>query len=242
MGAMFVAGATGYTGQAVVREARRLGLDVVAHIRPDSPRLDAQREAFQSLGVSVDTTPWDEQKLAETLRAIRPHAVFSLLGTTQKRSMAARRRGGAEESYQTVDEGLTRMLLRASESSGVGPRFVYLSSEGAQGKGRSPYMNARVACERALAESDLAWVAARPCFITGADRADFRPMERGSAILFDVLLGAVGLLGMKRTRQAYRSITSEHLAMALISLALDPLVSRTAVSSYDLQERAAQST
>ena len=235
---LFVAGATGYTGQAVVREARQRGLEVVAHIRPDSKRLADLGPVLEGLGATIDTTPWDEAALAARLAELAPTHVFALLGITQSRRRAAQRSGEAEQSYASVDEGLTRMLLRAAGSCTPPPRFVYLSSEGAGGSPRSPYMRARANCERALEASSVPWTAARPCFITGDDRDESRPLERGAAAVLDAGLSVLGLVGLGATRDAYRSISGPRLAHALVSLALDPEAACRVAGAAELQQRA----
>ena len=48
-GAAFVAGATGYTGRAVVERLVADGFEAVAHVRPDSSRLASEREALAVL-------------------------------------------------------------------------------------------------------------------------------------------------------------------------------------------------
>lgn len=122
----FVAGATGYTGRALVGELRSRGIATVAHVRPDSPGLPRWREQFESAGAVVDTTPWDEHALTETMSRIAPDAVFALLGTTRARM----RRSEGRDSYESVDYGLSAMLLRAVRSGAPAARFVYLSSMG----------------------------------------------------------------------------------------------------------------
>ena len=63
-----VAGATGLTGREVVAQLRQRGVPTVAHVRPDSPRLDEWRARFEALGATVDTTPWAPDPLTRRLR------------------------------------------------------------------------------------------------------------------------------------------------------------------------------
>jgi nucleoside-diphosphate-sugar epimerase len=113
------------------------GWTAVAHVRPDSKRLAEERARFEQLGAKVDTTPWQEAALCETLRTHAPAAVFSLLGTTQSREKKAGNSGGPA-GYEAVDYGLTAMLLRAAKASGSSPRFIYLSAAAAASPG-SPH-------------------------------------------------------------------------------------------------------
>jgi nucleoside-diphosphate-sugar epimerase len=146
----FVAGATGYVGRAVVAElSRRAGgaaagrrprgrrdAAPVAHVRPDSPRLAEWRATFARMHAAVDATPWDAAAMTAALVRLRPPAVFALLGTTRRRGR------GTGDTYESVDYGLTALLLRAArraaDATGVAPRFVYLSSVGADRGSATP--------------------------------------------------------------------------------------------------------
>ena len=59
----FVAGATGYTGREVVRLLSGRGVRTVAHVRPDSPRVEEWRRRFETEGAAVDVTPWDDAEI-----------------------------------------------------------------------------------------------------------------------------------------------------------------------------------
>ena len=125
----FVAGATGYTGREVVRELVGRGVRTVAHVRPDSARVEEWRDRFEASGAAVDTSPWGDAEMTLTLSSLQPTHVFSLLGTTRERRRRSASRGAAE-SYESIDIRLTAMLIRAAVASGSRPRFVYLSSLG----------------------------------------------------------------------------------------------------------------
>src|SRR5688500_16807874 len=119
----FVAGATGYTGREVVRVLVARGVRTIAHVRPDSPNADVWRERFESIGAAVDNTHWADAEMTRTLSVLQPTHVFSLLGTTRARRRAAASRGIAE-SYESIDYGLTSMLIRAADDSGRRTRSV----------------------------------------------------------------------------------------------------------------------
>ncbi|GJG85833.1 hypothetical protein tb265_10140 [Gemmatimonadetes bacterium T265] len=214
-GAVFVAGATGYVGRAAVAA---LGARAVAHVRPDSPALDAWRARFAALGAAVDVTPWDEDALTATLARVRPAAVFALLGTTRKRGAAS------GDTYESVDYGLTALLFRAAVrvAAAEAPRFVYLSALGADAGSRNPYLAARGRFEAELRAGPLPWTVVRPSFITGPDRGESRPAERVGAAVVDALAAPVASLGGRRTADRYRSITGAALASELVRLAGDP--------------------
>ena len=234
----FVAGATGYTGREVVRALRDRDIQTVAHVRPSSSRRADWKSRFEKQGSTVDLTPWKDDAIAATLERIKPTLVFSLLGITRKGAKAeARATGGDHPTYDSVDYGLTAMLIDGCTQMSPHPRFIYLSS--AQVPKAEPragsYMHARWRVEKALKQSDLPYLAARPSFITGSDRDDNRPGERIGAAVADTALAMFGALGMKRTRDRYRSTTNTALADALVRLALDSSISRCVVESEDLR-------
>jgi len=230
-----VAGATGYTGRAVVRALRDTGVETVAHVRPDSSALAAWRARFEALGARVDTTPWEPEAMRATLAALRPSLVFALLGTTRARARRVARERGTVEDYETVDYGLTMLLCQAARGCGSRPRFVYLSAVGVRQGSRNAYLAARARVEQALMQGDLPYLIVRPSFITGADRDEFRLGERIAARVTDLALGVAGLLGARRLRERYRSTTNRILAEALVRLALDPAAANTVVESEGLR-------
>ena len=67
----FIAGATGYTGQAVVRTLRAQGIATTAHVRPDSPRLAEHTETFEALGAEVLTVACDVASEEDTVAAVK---------------------------------------------------------------------------------------------------------------------------------------------------------------------------
>jgi nucleoside-diphosphate-sugar epimerase len=235
--AAFVVGATGYVGREVVRVLRGRGVVTVAHVRPDSPRLDEWRARFAALGATVDATPWDQAAMADTLRRVRPAAVFALLGTTRARGRAAASRG-ATETYETVDYGLTALVLRAARAAaGAAPplRFVYLSAAGVGPGTRNPYLAARWRVEQELRASGLPFVVARPAFITGPDRDETRPAERLAATATDAALRVAALLGARGLRERWRSTTGAALAESLVRLAFDSAAEGRVVTGEGLR-------
>jgi uncharacterized protein YbjT (DUF2867 family) len=64
----FVAGATGFTGREVVRVLRERKVDTVAHVRPDSAKLEAWRARFEAQGARVDTTAWETDAMGDAFR------------------------------------------------------------------------------------------------------------------------------------------------------------------------------
>ena len=229
----FVAGATGYTGRAVVAACRQRGWETVAHVRPGSSGLTRWQPVFEGAGAQVDTTPWELPAMCDTLAAWQPTLVFSLLGTTRRR---ARGEGlEAADAYRRVDLGLTALLAEAAVASGGQPRFVYLSSLGAGSPGGNDYLRARADAETVLRASGLPWTIARPSFVTGPDREESRPAERLAAAVTDRALALAGLLGARRLRDRYRSIDAAALAAALVTAAADPRCAGEVLEAAALQ-------
>lgn len=204
----FVAGATGYTGQALVAELRRRGLDVVAHVRPDSASMAEWRTRFGGLGARVSTAAWEEDSMAAELADLQPGTVFGMLGTTRARM---RKQGEAGNSYEAVDYGLTALLLRATQRAAPDAHFVYLSAMGVGPRARGDYLRVRWRMEEELRASGISHDIIRPAFITG-DRAESRPAELVTARILDGVLAVAGLLGAGKLRERYRSRTAAELA------------------------------
>jgi uncharacterized protein YbjT (DUF2867 family) len=221
----FVAGATGYTGREIVRALRAQGARAVAHVRPDSPRVDEWRARYAELGAETDTTPWDAPAMTLTFERLRPGVIFAALGTTKKRASKVASQGGdaEQESYEAVDYGLTSILLRAAVKAGHRPRFVYLSSMGVSDSARGAYFEVRARLERELRASGLPYTIARPSFITGAtEREEARPLEKIGAGAVTAFLDAAAVLGAKRIRDRYASIDPKDLAASMVKHGLDP--------------------
>ena len=218
----FIAGATGYTGQNLVRVARARGIEVIAHIRPTSSQLETLRPQFTELGAEVDLTPWSAPEMARCLQHHRPTHIFALRGTTRMRGRRASREGNPKEDYQNVDYGLTAMLLTGAQSFEPAPIFIYLSARGVSPKSRLAYMAARAQLEAELPTSGLPHIIARPGFISGADRDEWRPGERTVSLVSDTILSAARLFGARRLYEAHASLTGEELARGLCGAALAP--------------------
>jgi len=234
MSIAFVAGATGYTGRAVVHALAQAGIETHAHVRPDSKRLSEWTEQFTQWGAQVDTTPWDQEAMTKRLSELNPNAVFGCLGTTKKR-IAQDAAKGETSSYQIVDYGMTVMLHQAAQSCSSEPRFVYVSSAGAKPGGEGSYLGARWAVEQVLIQGELPYTIGRPCFITGAGRDEDRPGERIGAKVSDAILSVLGGLGAKNLQQRYRSTTNTVLGAALARLAFDSSAARQIIESEGLR-------
>jgi uncharacterized protein YbjT (DUF2867 family) len=230
----FVAGATGYTGREVVRVLVGRGVRTVAHVRPDSPRLEEWQQRFESAGAAVDSAPWGDAEMVHTLSTLQPTHVFSLLGTTRARRRESAAHGLAE-SYEAIDFGLTAMLIRAAVASGSKPRFVYLSALGVREHTSNAYLVARWRAESLLRASGLPYVIARPSFITGAGRDENRPLERVGAVVANAFASVARVVGAERLASSVRSLTGAELAEGLVRYAFDRSIENATVGSDELQ-------
>jgi len=232
---VFVAGATGYVGQAVVRRLRELDIPTVAHVRPDSARLTHWRDAFGALGAEVDATPWSAAEMGSMFAARRPSVIFILLGTTRKRMQqpGVKRE---ETDYMAVDYGLTKTVVDAAHRAGIKPRLVYLSAIGASPRSHTAYGKARYLAERTVIEAGMPYTIAQPSFITGKDRDEKRSSEYYGAKLIDGALAVVGSFGAQLLREKYRSTTATRLARRLVELAFDPVAADSVFTSDQLQD------
>ena len=229
----FVAGATGYTGREVVRELVERGVRTVAHVRPDSSRIEQWRSRFEGSGAAVDTSAWTDGDMTRTLSALQPTHVFALLGTTRARRREARDR--ESETYEAVDYGLTAMLIRAAVASGSRPRFVYLSSLGVREHATNPYLVARWRAESFLRSSGLPFTIARPSFITGSGRDESRPLERVSAALANGIAGLARAVGAGRFAGRIRSLSGAQLAGGLVRHAFDAAAENVTLGAEELR-------
>src|SRR5690606_11638406 len=209
--------ATGYTGQALVRELRARGIHTVAHVRPDSTALPQWRGEFEPLGAVVDTTAWTAPAMTAALRRRQPQAALPLPGTTRARM----RKSDGADSYETVDYGLTSLLLHAMLDAAPAARFVYLSAIGVGPSARGAYLRVRWRFEQELRASGAEWTIARPGVITG-NRDESRPLERIAGTVIDGALRLAGALGAARLRDRYSSLTAPVLARGLAVHAFDP--------------------
>ncbi len=88
-----VFGATGLTGRFVVTHLVKAGVRVVAHVRPDSPRLAEWTARFEKEGAEISSAAWQKDAIDALVAKEHPTLVFGLLGTTQARVKEAAREG-----------------------------------------------------------------------------------------------------------------------------------------------------
>ncbi len=227
-------GATGFTGQAVVKHLRANNIPTVAHIRPDSARKESLTAQFEALSAAVSTATWEPDAIRDLIKHAQPTLVFGLLGITAAGAKReAERTGDKAPTYEAVDYGLTAMAIDATAELRPDARFIYLSSLGTKASAGGAYLQARWKTEQHLRASGLAHTIARPSIITG-DRDEARPAETAGAVVLSGALGVLGALGAKRLKARYRARTDEELAEALVRAALQPSGRAVTLESEDL--------
>jgi uncharacterized protein YbjT (DUF2867 family) len=153
---IFVAGATGATGQVFVPLATDVGHELVLHVRPQTA--DKTPLAKDPRARAFDLA--DAKALADAMKGC--DAVVSFVGTMRNRFKAG-------DTYASSDVGSTKQLVAGATASRV-PRFLLLSSLGAGGFGA--YLKMKGECERAVRESGVSWTIFRPSVLVSPKHAD----------------------------------------------------------------------
>jgi uncharacterized protein YbjT (DUF2867 family) len=143
---IFVAGATGATGEVFVEMATRSGVELRLHVRPQTASKTALGRNPRARVFDLS----DRQALTSALAGC--DAVVSFIGTTRARFQVG-------DTYESSDIASTRLLVDGAKAAGV-PRFLLLSSVGAGGAGA--YLKMKGDCERIVKESGLRYTIFRP--------------------------------------------------------------------------------
>lgn len=193
---VFVAGATGATGQVLVPLLTAAGHDLVLHVRP-------RTAGEHPMGRDPRARVFDLADAASLTDALRGcDAVVSLVGTMKKRFAAG-------DTYESADIGSTRQLVDAAKAAGV-PRFLLLSSYGAGGAGA--YLKAKAECERLVRESGLRWTVFRPSALVSPP--DASEGHHGKREVPGFVVRAAGLLAGLGLADDLRPIPLDVLARA----------------------------
>lgn len=212
---LFVAGATGATGRALMSLALSRGVSIRPHVRPRSlhrPEVAAWAEA-----VSFELS--DRPALVDALRGCS--TVLQLIGTMKKRFASG-------DTYETSDIATTRQLVEAASEAGV-RHFVLLSSMGA-GRPMGAYLKAKAEAERLVTHSALPWTIVRPGAFVGEERL---PQIFGH---LGVNPPGAGLLTRIPFLSALRPIHLDQLASVLLKVALEGGPTATVLEGRNLWE------
>jgi len=232
---VFVFGATGYVGAATVLAAARVEhvASVIAHVRPGSARAEATIERFRGAAptVEIDRAPLDPEAMGETLARIAPTHVFLCHGTTATRG----RSEGLDDPYESIDVGLTRLVVDAASTLDPPPRVVYLSSVGTSARARGAYLRARWRAEEVVRNSRLPYTICRAPLVNGPDRPETRRSEIALRKILDPLLVAAGALGCTGLRDRYRSMNAGETAEGLVRSGFHYMTINRVVESDELR-------
>ena len=181
---IFVAGATGATGQVFVPMATEAKHELVLHVRPQSA-------ARSPLGKDPRARVFDLGD-ADALKAALDgcDAIVSFVGTMKNRF-------GAGDTYETSDIASTRQLVEGAKAAAV-HRFLLLSSVGA-GKLGGAYLKTKAGCEEIVRRSGLRFTIFRPSILVSPLGSEGTHGGRGAPLgvtkLFAALRHVPGLGG-----------------------------------------------
>ncbi|MEX2148002.1 MAG: complex I NDUFA9 subunit family protein [Candidatus Rokuibacteriota bacterium] len=150
---VFVTGATGFVGRAVVQALRAEGCVVRCLVRRGSERDLHGFGAIERVEGDV-TVP---RTLQEGVMGC--HAVVHLVGIIREHP-------GAGVTFERVHTQGTVNVLEAATAAGVG-RFLHMSALGTRPGARSRYHVTKWAAEEAVRASPLSWTIFRPSIIYG---------------------------------------------------------------------------
>lgn len=205
---VFVAGATGATGQVFVPMAEAAGHTLTLHVRPAS-------RASSPLGDDPRAAVFDLADEQATEAALRGHdAIVSFVGT-----MRARFARG--DDYASSDLGSARQLARGARRAGV-PRMLLLSSVGAGGLGA--YLKMKLACEEAVRAEGIGCTFFRPSILVSPEwAASGSHGARRAPLGTTALLGGLGHLpGLSGFSLDYKPIPLERVCAGFLDALAKP--------------------
>ncbi len=204
---LFVAGATGAVGQALLPLAVRRQVDVLAHARPKSAARLGDRP--------VAAIELSDPKLADAMKGCT--TVVQLIGTMRKRFSVG-------DTYETSDIGTTQQLVDAAKTCGTVDHIVLLSSVGA-GAPRGAYLKAKAEAERIVVESGIPYTLFRPSAFEDREGA-FVPGMRAVTSFLGMLKYQPIKLHELASAILYSSIERAPLGVALEGKALWDVVAK----------------
>ena len=205
---IFVAGATGATGQVFIPMATQAGHDVLFHVRPKTAEKTPLGKDPRARIFDLD----DAAALAKALSG--REAVLSFVGTMRGRFKAG-------DTYESSDIGSTRQLVDGAKAASVS-RFLLLSSYGAGGMGA--YLKMKGECERIVRDSGLSYSLFRPSALASPSGGPESPHgARKPPAAMGALLGAVGRIpGLHGWADDVKPIPIEVVCDAFLAVLADP--------------------
>ena len=205
---LFVAGATGATGQVFVPMAEKAGHSLALHVRPKSRDKtplgkDPRAKVFElSDDAAVDAA------------LVGKDAVVSFVGTMRSRFSEG-------EDYATSDVASAKALAASAKRVGV-PRLLLLSSVGAGGVGA--YLKMKLACEDAVRDQGLQWTFFRPSILVSPEWAhDGNHGKRAAPFGATAFLGGIAFVpGLRGVSLDYKPIPLERVCKGFLEALAKP--------------------
>jgi uncharacterized protein YbjT (DUF2867 family) len=180
---VFVSGAGGFVGSAVVRELARRAMGVNVLVRRNVPQIDGDVRTFKG-------DLFDVAVLDDAMRGCA--AAIHLVGIIMENP----KRG---VTFRRIHVEGTQAALTSAQKSGV-KRYIHMSALGTRADARSEYHKTKWEAEQLVRASGLDWTIIRPSMIHGRN-GEFMRMEakwarkQAPPFVFMPYFGA-GLLGL----------------------------------------------
>jgi uncharacterized protein YbjT (DUF2867 family) len=150
---IFVTGATGFVGRAVIRALQAHGYAVRCLVRRGSERDLRGQEALERVEGDVLAPPTLERGMAGC------DTVVHLVGIIREEP-------GTHSTFENVHTQGTVNVLEAAAATGV-RRYLHMSALGSRAGARSRYHRSKWAAEEAVRASPIPWTIFRPSIIYG---------------------------------------------------------------------------
>ena len=165
---VFVTGATGFVGRAVVRELLARGITPVCLVRSPKKLRSQHREVNAERLVPVPGDLFDAKALHSALELSQ--AAIHLVGIIIARPL----RG---QTFQRIHVKGTRNVLDAISKHPI-RRYLHMSALGTRPDAVSKYHQTKWEAEEYVRKSGLDWTIFRPCIIHGPEGEFMRLMKR----------------------------------------------------------------
>ncbi len=176
---IFVTGASGFVGRAIVAELLRRNHEPVVLVRPASE--DRLRQATETSAPIIQTISGDILKPETYANALKSvDAIIHLIGILRELGRVR---------FDLMHRVATEHIVRECELAGV-KRYVHMSACGVGRLSKSKYMKTKLAGERVVRESYLNWTIFRPSIIFGRGDGFVMPfIERFRSLPVAPLIG-----------------------------------------------------